>query len=123
MARAEARRILIVEDEVLVALNLEDLLTGMGHCVVACATRLDKAMQLATQADIDLAFLDINLGGETSFSAAAILRRRNIPFVFATGYGTDGLSDEFRDTPTLQKPYEPRELRRALTEACARVAD
>ncbi|KSV67643.1 response regulator [Sinorhizobium sp. Sb3] len=119
MARAESKRILIIEDEVLLAMSLEDLLTDMGHCVVACIARLEDASRFAVRADIDFAFLDINLGGETSFPAARILRCRKIPFVFATGYGIEGLSDEFRDTPTLQKPYDPRDIERVIEEACA----
>lgn len=117
------RRVLIVEDEFLVAMHLEDLLTEMGHHVVACVAELDKAIQLASQAHIDFAILDINLGGERSFGVAVILRRRKIPFVFATGYGTQGLSDEFRNEPTLQKPYEPKELKRVIAEALARGSD
>jgi CheY-like chemotaxis protein len=65
------RRVLIVEDEFLVAMHLENLLTEMGHHVVGCAAWLDRAMKLAAQADIDFAILDINLSGEQSFPAAA----------------------------------------------------
>jgi len=121
VSKAEARQILIVEDEILLSMHLEDLLTGMGHRVVACVAHLQEALRAATQTNIDFAFLDINLGGDLSFPVAAILRRRNIPFVFATAYGIAGLSDEFRGTPILQKPYDPRELERVIAEACAIV--
>ena len=123
MATREARRILIVEDEFLVAMLLEDLLSEMGHRVVTCIARIDKAMQFADDGDIDFAILDVNLGGQQSFPVAEILRRRGIPFVFATGYGANGVSDEFRNELTLQKPYEPRELEQAIKKACTRLAD
>ncbi|APO68522.1 response regulator CheY-like domain-containing protein [Rhizobium gallicum] len=122
MTGQQARRVLIVEDEVLVAMLLEDLLSEMGHRVVACVARVDEAINVAEQADIDFAILDINLGGVKSFPVAEILRRRGIPFVFATGYGIDGLAGEFRNELALQKPYEPWELERVIAKACARLS-
>jgi DNA-binding response OmpR family regulator len=110
-----ARRILIVEDEFLLAMDLEYLLTAMGHHVVEMATRIPAAMELALRADIDFAILDVNVAGIQSFPVADILRRRGIPFVFATGYGSAGLLDGYRDEPTLQKPYQPHELERMIT--------
>ena len=89
---------------------------------VARLWSVDEAMALAGQADIDFAILDINLGGAKSFPVAEILRRRGIPFVFATGYGSDGLEGEFENERTLQKPYEAYELKRALEQAFARVS-
>ncbi|WP_246401299.1 response regulator [Rhizobium hidalgonense] len=117
----DPRRILIVEDEFLIAMLLEDLLSRMGHHVVACVARVDEAMKFVDQPDIDFAILDINLGGEKSFPVATLLRRRKIPFIFATGYGTEGLADEFRDELALRKPYDPLDLERAIAQACARV--
>jgi CheY-like chemotaxis protein len=117
-----ARRVLIVEDEFLVAMLLEDLLSEMGHRVVACATQVDQAMKIAGEADIEFAILDINLGGVKSFPVAEILRRRGIPFVFATGYGSAGLTSEFENELTLQKPYEPGELKRTIAQASARLS-
>ncbi len=123
MATPEGRRILIIEDEFLVAMLLEDLLSEMGHCVVACIARIDNGMKFADHADLDFAILDVNVGGEQSFPVAEILRRRGIPFIFATGYGAGGVTSEFRNELTLQKPYEPRELERAIEQACARLTD
>jgi DNA-binding response OmpR family regulator len=121
MTTREARRVLIVEDEFLVAMLLEDLLSEMGHRVVACVAQVDEATKLADEADIDFAILDINLGGVKSFPVAEILRRRRIPFMFATGYGTDGLAREYHNELTVRKPYEPRELERAIAEVSARA--
>jgi DNA-binding response OmpR family regulator len=117
-----AKQILIVEDEFLVAMLLEDILAEMGHRVVACAAQVSTAMQFAGETNFDFAILDVNLGGEKSFPVAQILRRRGIPFVFATGYGTDGLTNEFSNVRTLQKPYDPRELRRAIEEVSPQVS-
>lgn len=110
-------RILIVEDEVLVAMLLEELLSGMGHKVVASIARVGEAIRFADHADVDLAILDVNLHGANSFPVASALRRRGIPFIFATGFGSAGLTSEFENEVTLQKPYEPCELKRAIAEA------
>lgn len=114
MIHRPAKRILIVEDEVLVAMHLEDLLTEMGHQVVGPATRVNQAMELARRSEIDMAVLDVNVAGRTSFPVADVLRQRGIPFVFATGYGAEGFVEGYRDEPTLRKPYEPQELMRAI---------
>jgi len=121
--KQEAKRVLIVEDEFLVAMLLEDLLTEMGHQVIGTFAQVDEAMKFANQADVNFAILDINLAGATSFPVAEILRRRGIPFLFASGYGSTGLASAFENELTLQKPYEPAELERAIAEASARVSD
>jgi len=113
--KPSARRILIVEDEFLVAMLLEDLLSEMGHQVAGTFAQVAEAMNFA--------ILDINLAGATSFPVAEILRRRGIPFLFASGYGSPGLTSAFENELTLQKPYEPAELERAIAEASARVGD
>lgn len=110
MLSHKTRRILIVEDEFLLAMDLEYLLMKMGHIVVEVAIRVPEAIEFARDSDIDFAILDINVSGTQSFPVAEILRQRGIPFVFATGYGSAGLVDGYRDEPTLQKPYHPREL-------------
>jgi CheY-like chemotaxis protein len=74
---------------------------------------------MARDADIDAAVLDVNLNGQDSFAAAEILYERSIPFVFATGYGSDGITDRFRDAPVLTKPFQRDDLDRALCRAMA----
>ncbi|MCA1776817.1 MAG: response regulator [Loktanella sp.] len=113
-----AKRVLIVEDEVLLAMDLECMLTDIGHEVVGQATRIDKAIKLAQETDLDFAVLDINVAGTKSFPVADILRERGIPFTFATGYGVDGLEDGYRDLPVLQKPYAQSDLKRTILEVC-----
>ena len=109
-------RILIIEDEMLVAMNIEDMLADLGHEVAGLAGRLDAALALALEAEFDLAMLDVNLAGETSFPVAAALIERGIPFLFATGYGIKGISEEYRDRPVLQKPFRARDLDVALRQ-------
>lgn len=108
---------LIVEDEILVAMHLEDLLVELGYQVVGPAIRFSEAMDFARREKIDFAVLDVNLAGTNSFPVAEVLRHRGIPFVFATGYGAQGISEQYGDQPVLQKPYEPQDLERALAAA------
>jgi CheY-like chemotaxis protein len=110
-------RILIVEDEPMIAMMVDDFLTELGWNVVGVAGALDQALAMARDADIDAALLDVNLKGRETFAAAGILRERHIPFVFATGYGANGIADRFRDVPILTKPFQRDELDRVLHEA------
>ncbi len=114
-----SRRVLIVEDEILLAMILADILVGLGHRVAGTATKVEQALRQAREGDIDFAILDINLAGAMSFPVADILRQRAIPFVFASGYGVDGLIDGYRGEPVLTKPFRLRDLERAMVEALA----
>jgi CheY-like chemotaxis protein len=114
-----ARRILIVEDEMIIALMVEDFLADLGWNVVGVAGTRDQALAMARDAVIDAALLDVNLNGRNTFGAAEILRERQIPFVFATGYGAQGIDDRFRGVPTLTKPYQLDQLDGALRQALA----
>jgi CheY-like chemotaxis protein len=109
-----SKRVLIVEDDVLVSWHLKDLLSDLGHSVVAQATNVDDAMRLAREGAIDFAILDINVAGTRSFPVADILRQRGIPFAFASGYGDEGLVDGYRKVPALQKPYARKDLERTI---------
>ncbi|HEV2748258.1 MAG TPA: response regulator [Allosphingosinicella sp.] len=110
-------RILIVEDEMLVAMNIEDMLLDLGHEVAGLASRLEPALSLAREAEFDLAMLDVNLAGQSSFPVAEILDERGIPFLFATGYGIKGIIEEFRSCVVLQKPFRPGDLAQAIEAA------
>jgi len=114
-----ARRILIVEDETMIAMMIEDFLTDLGWDVVGLVGTSDRAIATAREADIDAALLDVNLNGQDTFGVADLLSERHIPFVFATGYGQDGVADRFQDVPTLTKPFHRDELDRALRQAMA----
>jgi CheY-like chemotaxis protein len=112
------KRVLLVEDEGIVAMVVEDYLLDLGYEVVGVAARLEAGMRLAQYAAIDVAILDVNLAGKLSYPIAELLYERGIPFLFATGYGSAGRPDEFRDIPTLAKPYGKNDLARALLEVC-----
>lgn len=84
---------------------MEDVLTEMGHRVVAVASRIEEARRLAEHLDVELALLDVNLNGVGSYPVAAALRRRGVPVAFVTGYGRAGLDADWRDALVLQKPF------------------
>lgn len=111
------KRVLVVEDEMLVAMNLEDLLIERGAEVVGPAMRLDTALDLARTERLDVAVLDINLHGGRSYPVAETLRERRIPFIFATGYGHAEGAEGYAEVPTLTKPYRASELAEALERA------
>jgi CheY-like chemotaxis protein len=108
------KRVLIVEDEVLVAMLLEELMERMGYEVVAVSSHLEEALELARTLAVDFAMLDINLNGKESFPVAEVLRGRGIPFIFATGYGDSALASDFADALVIEKPFNRAALRQAL---------
>ena len=110
-------RILVVEDEMLVAMNIEDMLLAMGHDIAGIASRLGPALQLAREGAFDVAMLDVNLAGEASFPVADVLRERGIPYLFATGYGVEGIEEGHRGAPVIQKPFRASDLSGALDQA------
>ena len=110
-------RVLIVEDEIVVALFLEDLLAEFGYEVAGIVSHLDDAM--ARACDYDIALLDVHLNGRNVFDFADRLAARGTPFVFATGYGARGIPDRHCARPVLQKPFRPDDLKRALEEVAA----
>ncbi len=108
-------RILVVEDETLVAMLVEDMVVELGHQVVGPVERLGQAVAIARGGEsVDCAILDINFNGATTYEVADALAARRIPFVFATGYNRGWLSERYRDAPMLQKPFQIGELRRTL---------
>jgi len=114
------RRVLIVEDDVMIRMLIEDMLVDLGFAVAAQAARLGEALAAARRPDIDVAILDINLAGETTGPVAKLLAERGTPFVFATGYGEHSLPSEFHDRPLLKKPFQIDGLKRVLERALGR---
>lgn len=110
------RRILLIEDEPLVAMDLSYELEDVGAEIVAVARTLREALIAAEHQKIDLALLDGNLGGEKVDSVAEILRRRGIPFCFVSGYGREHLPADFDTVPMVQKPVDPLKLRAVLEQ-------
>jgi CheY-like chemotaxis protein len=115
----EKLRVLIVEDEELIAMFVEDMLTDLGHEVAAIAARMEDAIRAAETGLFDFAIVDVNLDGQPSYPVAEILKTRGIPFVFATGYGAAGLDPAYAGAATLQKPFAQAELQAALSMATA----
>ena len=113
---AEVRRAFVVEDEIMVAMYVEDLLTDLGYEVAAIATGFDQALPLARDGFFDFAVLDINLAGRLSFPIADVLRERGIPFLFASGHGSKGVSEDYRNAVRLQKPFASRDLAQAISK-------
>jgi CheY-like chemotaxis protein len=110
-------KVLIVEDEGLVALMIEDMLQDLGCEVIASVARVSEARGIAATAEINLAVLDINLAGQPSFPVAEILRDRGVPFIFSTGYGREGLPRQFTGSPVLGKPFSASDLQRTMAKA------
>jgi DNA-binding NtrC family response regulator len=112
-------RVLLVEDETLVAMLLEDMIADLGGTVVGSASRVGRALELVQDpgCGIDLAVLDVNLGGEEVFPVASALAERRVPFAFSTGYGNAGLPDAWRSRPTLQKPFTQEQVTTVLGHA------
>ena len=100
----EGMNVLAVEDEMLVAMMLEDILEDAG-CDVVVAGHLDQAMMLAQEKDLDAAILDENLHGMRSYPVADALSARDIPFIFATGYGETNLRELYPGQVVIAKPY------------------
>ena len=117
--RTSGLRVLLVEDENLVALLLEDMLAELGHTVIGPVARLNKALEMAQQEAFDVAILDININGGDTYPVADALASRDIPFVFSTGYGKNSLRPPYNDCPTLQKPFRQDDLKELFAKLFA----
>jgi CheY-like chemotaxis protein len=111
-------RVLVVEDETVLAVTIEEILQDLGCVVVGPVGRLEAALKLATDGRLDAAVLDISIRGGLVFPVAEKLRTRQIPFVFASGYGEWALPDAFADQPRLTKPFTVQELEAAMRSLC-----
>jgi two-component SAPR family response regulator len=107
---AEGRHILVVENEMTIVTIIEDTLSKIGAEIVGPCARLDAALRLAMEAQIDAAVLDLNIRGGNSYPIADILAERGIPFVFCSGYSEWSFEERYRDHPRLAKPFAVRDL-------------
>ncbi len=112
-------RVLFVEDEAMVSILIEDMLLDLGVEIVGPAARIDEAMTLAREAQVEAAVLDINIGGQFTYEVADILKGRGIPVIFSTGYGASALPDRFRSNAILHKPFDRNSFRTAVEAALA----
>ncbi len=112
------RRILVVEDEYLIAMSLQAALENAGSVVVGPASSVDKALQtIDSEPHIDAAVLDVNLGGVLAYPVADMLIARKIPFVFTSGYEDNVLRERYSQVKNCPKPYLFRAMEEALVEA------
>jgi CheY-like chemotaxis protein len=114
------RRILVVEDEMLVLMMTEDMLADLGCESVTSAATVDQALALIDAEGFDAALLDMNLGGDKSFPVADALAARGVPFIFSTGYTGQDMREGYRDRPVLKKPFRYEDLTGVLSRLFAR---
>ncbi|HXD14589.1 MAG TPA: response regulator [Xanthobacteraceae bacterium] len=116
---AAGKRVLVVEDELMIRMLLQDMLADLGHTLAGEAGRIEDAVALARQGEFDIAILDVNLNGQPISPVVEVLLERGVPFVFATGYGQRGVPEPYRGSPTLQKPFQADALAEAINAASA----
>jgi CheY-like chemotaxis protein len=119
LQQLENCRILVVEDDTIVAWDIESLLMDNGCAVVGPAAGLARALELIAAGEFDLVLLDLNLGSDNSLPAADRLAEIGIPFVFLSGHSTDFLPERHRHRPLVSKPFHPTLLIKAIGEARA----
>ena len=114
--------VFLVEDEVMIRMMVADMLGELGYHVTAEAGEIDEAMKLAQTADFDFALLDVNVNGKVISPVADLIKARNRPFIFATGYGLSGLPEEYRDRPVLRKPFQLETLAQVIDSTLKNAA-
>jgi CheY-like chemotaxis protein len=107
-------RVLVVEDEFIVAALLEDRLVQLGCLVVGPASDIEEALELLASERVDAAVLDVNIAGRMVYPVADALVERSVPFLFATAYGREGVADRHAERTVLNKPYDDSAFERAL---------
>jgi DNA-binding response OmpR family regulator len=105
-AKPPSGSVFLVEDEAMIRMMVADMLEELGYSIAAETGEIEQALKLARTAKFDIAILDVNVNGKLISPVAEVIEARNRPFIFATGYGTQGLPPEYRDRPALQKPFQ-----------------
>ena len=113
------RRVLVVEDEIIVSWLLQDMLADLGCEVVGPAAGIDQALAMIETEALDAVLLDLNLNGQMSYPVADALVTRGVPFVFATGHAKNRLLEDYQTFPVLQKPFHRLEVADALVNVLA----
>lgn len=121
-AGATRRAVLLVEDEVMIRMMIADMLEELGYTIAGEAGDIDEAVRLVQATDFDIAILDVNVNGKVISPVAEAVQLRGRPFIFATGYGAEGVPIKFRDRPTIQKPFQMETLARTIDVTLKGVA-
>jgi CheY-like chemotaxis protein len=116
-SRPPGGSVFLVEDEVMIRMMVADMLDELGYSVAAEAGEINEAIRLAQSTEFDIAILDVNVNGKVISPVAELIKARNRPFIFATGYGSQGLPEEYRDRPALQKPFQLESLAKMIESA------
>jgi CheY-like chemotaxis protein len=116
-SRPPGGSVFLVEDEVMIRMMVADMLDELGYSVAAEAGEINEAIKLAQSTEFDIAILDVNVNGKVISPVAELIKARNRPFIFATGYGSQGLPEEYRDRPALQKPFQLETLGKMIEGA------
>jgi DNA-binding response OmpR family regulator len=111
------RSVFLVEDEVMIRMMVADMLEELGYKVAAEAGDITEALRLAQATEFDIAILDVNVNGKVISPVADLIKRKGCPFIFATGYGSSGLPEQYRDRPALQKPFQLDALGKTIEAA------
>lgn len=122
LAGGTAPRVLVVEDELLIALALETTLTTAGYSVAGPCSDVDTALRSLRGPAVDAALLDIDLDGQKVFPVADALADSGVPFAFLTGYGKAAVPERHAGRRQVNKPYMPRDLLKALEDIIATAA-
>jgi len=116
-SKPQGGSVLLVEDEVMIRMMVAEMLEDLGYSVVAEAGEIDEAMHLAQTARFDIAILDVNVNGKVITPVAHTIEARKLPYIFTTGYGLQGIPEEFRGRPSLQKPFQMEALEQMIETA------
>jgi DNA-binding NarL/FixJ family response regulator len=116
-------RVLIVEDEPLIGMDIEDAVAELGHEVVGPVAELDEALDLAANAPIGCAIIDINIRGGHSYPVADMLLKRGLPLLLLSGYGEHTLPERLHDAARLPKPFTGAQLDKEIRDLFARAAN
>ena len=107
--------VFLVEDEVMIRMMVADMLEELGYKIAAEAGEINEALKLVQSTEFDFAILDVNVNGKVISPVADLIKARNRPFIFATGYGSSGLPEQYRDRPALQKPFQLETLAQMIS--------
>ena len=115
------RRVLVIEDEMLILMMIEDMLADLGCESVAVASKIGPAISLIEGQDFDTAMLDMNLNGIESYPIADALSARDVPYFFSTGNSLTDMKDGYRDHDVLKKPFTFEQLSNMLSRSLLRL--